>query len=91
MDAQFSWLETALIVEDITINTTSHEEHVGEIKHLIHVIKELLSGPYNNIPFKHLPGRLNIELAYTTVLRLNIFYPQPRILPYLSPREVVTE
>ena len=74
----------------IQLNTTSHDEHVGEIKHYIHVVKERVRAIYNTLPFTHMPPRLVLEMAKSAVFWLNSFPHANGVSHTISPREVVT-
>jgi hypothetical protein len=39
----------------LTLNTVSNDEHVPEVEHHIHTVKECTHCMYNTLPFKHLP------------------------------------
>ena len=91
VDRQFACLEEGLRgSRNIALNTCSNDEHVGEIERMIRTVKERCRGVYNTLPFRKLPGRMTIEMAYFCVFWLNTFYPSPSIVENLSPRTIMT-
>jgi hypothetical protein len=50
------------------LNTTSNDEHVGDIEKYIRRVTERSRSIYNTLPFHQLPTRLIIKMAYTRVL-----------------------
>ena len=57
----------------ITLNETSRDEHVGDIKRYICMVKEHMRVIYNTLPFQKIPARLVIEMTKTAVFWLNTF------------------
>ena len=74
-DSEFLSLENNLAGNQITLNTTSEDEYVGNVKHLICTINEWMRGIYNTLPFTKYPGRLIIELCYASMFWFNYFHP----------------
>ena len=57
----------------ITLNETSRDKHVGDIKWYIHTVKEHMWAIYNTLPFQKIPARLVIKMTKTAVFWLNTF------------------
>jgi hypothetical protein len=89
MDGQFETLRGDLADIQITLNTVSNDEHVPEIERYIRTTKERMRCVYNMLPFRKIPARLIIELAYHSVFWLNCFPPDDNISSTLSPRAIV--
>lgn len=52
MDGAFKLLRGFLQGRGVELNTTSQDEHVGDIEHDIRNIKERMRSSYNALPFK---------------------------------------
>ena len=50
MDMEFEKLRPLML--HVALNTTAAQEHVGEIKRKIKVIKERARGAFNTLPYK---------------------------------------
>ena len=61
--------------EKILLNTCSAGEHIPEAERLIRTVKDRARGIYTTLPFERMPGRLVIELVYTSIFWLNVFAP----------------
>ena len=90
MDGQFEPLRASLAEMKINLNTTLNDEHVPEIERYIRTVKERTRSQYCVLPFKYLPRRLVIELAYWSVFWLNAFVSKNGISQTRSPRAIVT-
>ncbi len=71
MDMKFEKLVDLL--PNVTINTTTAQEHVGEIKRKIGVIKERARGTVNTLPYPQLPRLMTIKLMHFCVMWMNAF------------------
>jgi hypothetical protein len=82
MDGQFESMK-------ISINVVSNDEHVPEIEWHICTIKERVRCVYNMLPFKRMPNRMIVEMAYHSNFWLNSFPATDGVSETLSPRELV--
>ena len=89
MDGAFSQLAANGDLH-VTVNTTSRDEHVGDIERYIHTIKERMRCRYNTLPFQRMPRIMIIELAKATVYWLNSVPHNLGVSKILSPRTIVT-
>ena len=85
MDRQFEPLRASLAEMRINLNTTSNDEHVPEIERYIRTVKESTRSQYCVLPFKYLPRRLVIKLAYWSVFWLSAFVSKNGISQTRSP------
>ena len=83
-DDEFLTLKNRLAGDGISLNTTSEDEHVGDIERLIRMIKEQACCVYTTLPFKKLPGRMVVELCYACVFWLNSFHPNKNPINRMS-------
>ena len=90
MDGAFEPLRPFLTSEGVTLNTTSRDEHVGDIERYIRTIKERMRSTYNMLPFNKLPRVMVMELAKQSVFWLNSFPVRNGISESLSPRTIMT-
>ena len=90
MDGEFERIREPLADAGIQLNTTSRDEHVGEIERYICVVKERVRAIYNILPFTHMPPHLVLEMAKSAVFWLNSFPHANGVSHTISPREVVT-
>jgi len=91
MDGAFKSLEESLMgVLAIRLNTTSRDEHVGEIERYIRTVKERMRSTVSVLPFNRYPPRVVIELAKREVFWLNAFASRSGISKTLSPRTIVS-
>jgi hypothetical protein len=85
MDREFEPLRGMFAVYKVGLNTTSHDEHVGEIKWYIHTVKERTRATYSTLPFERMIQRLVIEIVCLSVFWLNSFPSTNGISETLSP------
>ena len=90
MDGEFVHLRGELASMGMTLNNTSRDEHVGDIKRFICTIKERMQAIYNTLPFQKVPARLTIEMAKASVFWLNSLPQKNGLYSELSPRTIVT-
>ena len=90
MDGEFGHLRGELASMGVTLNETSHDEHVGEIERFIRTIKERMRAIYNTLPFRKIPARVVAEMGKACVFWLNSLPPQSNFGNDLSPRTIVT-
>jgi hypothetical protein len=90
MDGAFECLRDDLHRNQIQLNTTGRDEHVGVIERYIRTIKERMRSTYNMLPFDRVPTRLVMELGKREVFWLNSFPADNGISATLSPRTIVT-
>jgi hypothetical protein len=92
MDGEFEPLRGDLASESrhVTLNTTSNDEHVGDIERYIRTIKERVRSTYNSLPFQRMPLRMIIEMAKSAVFWRNAFPTDDGISDELSLRAIVT-
>ena len=89
MDRAFAGLHDVCNQLQVTLNTTSQDEHGGDVERYIRTIKEHLRGVSNTIPFKRLTRNMVMELAKAVVYRLNSVPSNTRVSPTMSPRTIV--
>jgi hypothetical protein len=89
-DGQFTSLRGNLADNNITLNDTGENEHVGDIERYIRTVKERTRCVYNTLPFNKIPRRVIIEMVYNSVYWLNTFPHQLGISQTQSPRQIVT-
>lgn len=85
MDGGFAHLQDACHLLQIQLNTTSRDEHVGEIERYIRTIKERMRAVFNTLPFQRLPKIMIIELAKNVVYWLNTMPPTNGVSKTQSP------
>lgn len=90
MDGEFESLRGDISALGATLNTTSNDEHVGDIERQIRTIKERCRCLYNTLPFTKMPARLVIEMVYASVFWINSFPPNDGISKVMSPKMIVT-
>jgi hypothetical protein len=90
MDGQFEPLRGDLAEMGIMLNTTSNNEHVPDIECYICTVKEQVRGIYNTLPFRQMPGRMIMEMVFSTVFWLNALPTRNGVSTTLSPRTIVT-
>ena len=90
MDGQFECLRGVLLGMQALLNTTSRDEHVGDIERYIRTIKERMRCASTTVPFDTLTSIMTIELGKRTVFWLNAFPAADGISTTLSPRTIVT-
>jgi hypothetical protein len=61
------------LLPNIALNTTATQEHVGEIKRKIRVIKERARGMISTLPYKMLPKLVIIKLLHFCLMWMNSF------------------
>jgi hypothetical protein len=89
MDGEFDSICGDIGDMGVTLNTTSNNEHVGDIEQYIWTVKECCRCIYNTLPFTNMPGRLVVEMVYTSVFWLNSFPNHNGISQQYSPRTIV--
>ena len=89
MDGAFAGLHDVCNQLQVTLNTTSRDEHVGDIERYIRVVKERMRGISNTIPFKRLTRNMVMELAKAVVYWLNSVPSNTGVSPTMSPRTII--
>jgi hypothetical protein len=79
-DGAFESMRGDLLGMGILLNTTSRDEHVGDIERYIRTVKERMRCSYNSVPFERVPSRMVVELASREV-----FCSMPFLQPAASP------
>ena len=69
MDMEFEKVQDELSL--VQVNTMAAQEHVGEIEHGIHTIKERSKNVMSDLPFQFLHKQVVIDLVYFCVMWLN--------------------
>ena len=90
MDGAFASLHDVCNQLHVTLNTTSRDEHVGDVERYIRTIKERMRGVTNTLPFKHLTRNMIIELAKAVVYWLNSVPSHMGVSLTISPRTIIT-
>jgi hypothetical protein len=90
MDGEFECLRGDLAAMGVGLNTTSNDEHVGDIERYIRTVKERTRSIYNTLPFQQLPTCMIIETVYTSVFWLNCSPSRNGVSASLSPRAIIT-
>ena len=90
MDRAFAGLHDICNQLQVTLNTTSQDEHVGDVERYIRTIKECMQGVSNTTPFKRLTHNIVMELAKAVVYWLNSVPSTTGVSPTMSPRTIVT-
>ena len=90
MDRAFAGLHDVCNQLQVTLNTTSRDEHVGDIERYIRTVKERMQGISNTIPFKRLTRSMVMELAKAVVYWLNSVPSSTGVSPMMSPRTIIT-
>ena len=90
MDGAFAGLHDVCNQLQVTLNTTSRDEHVGDVERYIRTIKERMRGVANTIPFKRLTHNMIMELAKAVVYWLNSIPSHMGVSPTMSPRTIIT-
>ena len=90
MDGAFAGLHDVCNQLQVTLNTTSRDEHVGDVERYIRTIKECMWGVTNTIPFKRLTRNMVMELAKAVVYWLNSVPSNMGVSPAMSPRTIIT-
>jgi hypothetical protein len=88
IDMEFKKLENML--PGITLNTTAAQEHVGEIKRKIRVIKERARGTISVLPYEILPKLMIIVLMHFCMMWLNSLPVKSGISEKYSPCKLVS-
>ena len=89
-DGYFEPYRADLSERGVALNTTSRDEHQGDIERYIRTIKERVRCLHNSVPFKRVPGRMLIEMVKNSVFWRNSFPPEDGVSEHLSPRAIVT-
>ena len=90
MDGAFAGLHDVCNQLQVTLNTTSRDEHVGDVERYICTIKECMWGVSNTIPFKRLTRNMVMELTKAVVYWLNSVPSNMGVSPTMSPRTIIT-
>ena len=90
MDRAFAGLQDVCNQLQVTLNTTSRDEHVGDVERYIRTIKEHMLGVSNTVPFKRLTRNMVMELAKAMVYWLNSIPSNTGVSPTMSPRTIIT-
>ena len=90
MDGAFVGMHDVCNELQVTLNTTSRDEHVGDIERYIRTVKECMRGISNTIPFKRLTRNMVMELAKGVVYWLNAVPSSTGVSPTMSPRTIIT-
>ena len=90
MDGAFAGLHDVCNQLQVILNTTSRDEHVGDVERYIRTIKERMWGVSNTIPFKRLTRNMVMELAKAVVYWLNSIPSNMGVSPTMSPRTIIT-
>ena len=90
MDGKFEAMRGDLADLGIGLNEAAHDEHVGEVEHFIHTLKEWMHAIYNSLPFTNMPLQMVIEMANYAVYWLNSFPHQNSVSDTLSPCTILT-
>jgi hypothetical protein len=88
MDMEFEKLVDLL--PNVVINTTTAQEHVGEIEQKIQVINERARGTMNTLPYSQLPKLIIIELMHFCVIWMNAFQVKLGISKKRIPRHLIS-
>ena len=90
MDGAFAGLHDVCNQLQVTLNTTSRDEHVGDVERYIPTVKERMRGISNTIPFKRLTRNMVMELAKAVVYWLDSVPSNTGVSPTMSPRTIIT-
>ena len=90
MDGAFASLHDVCNQLHVTLNTTSQDEHVGDVERYICTIKKCMRGITNTLPFKRLTRNMIIELAKAAVYWLNSVPSHMGVSLTISPRTIIT-
>ena len=90
MDVAFAGMHDVCNQLQVTLNTTSRDEHVGDVERNIRTIKECMQGVSNTIPFQRLTHNMVMELAKAVVYWLNSVPSNMGVSPTMSPRTIIT-
>ena len=90
MDGAFAGLHDVCNQLQVTLNTTTRDEHVGDVERYIRTIKECMRGVSNTIPFKRLTRNMVMELAKAVVYWLNSVPSNTGVSPTMCPRTIIT-
>ena len=90
MDGEFGHLRGELASMGVTLNETSQDEHVGDIKRYIWTVKERMQAIYNTLPFNKIPARSVVEMAKASMFWLNGMPPKDSFGNQLSPQTIIT-
>ena len=90
MDGAFAGLHDVCNQLQIKLNTTSRDEHVGDVERYICTVKERMRGISNTIPFKRLTRNMVMELAKAVIYWLNSVPSNTGVSPTMNPRTIIT-
>eukprot|EP00984_Skeletonema_dohrnii_P033562 scaffold30483_cov78-Skeletonema_dohrnii-CCMP3373.AAC.1 len=88
MDGEFEKLQ-AKLSDSIVINTTSKNEHVGEIENKIKDLKNVCRSIIASLPYKILPNAIIKGLVHHAIMMMNAFPAAKGVSKVYSPRELV--
>ena len=63
IDGEFEPLQADLSTMGMMLNAVFKGEHIGDVKHYIHTIKEHAQCVYVTLPFQCMPAHLVIEMV----------------------------
>ena len=89
MDGAFAGLHDVCNQLQVTLNTTSRDEHVGDIERYIRTVKERMRGISNTIPFRRMTCNMVMKLAKAVVYWLNSVPSSTGVSPTMSPRTII--
>jgi hypothetical protein len=90
MDGEFAPLKADMLEMGVSLNITSANEHVPEIKRCIRVIKERTRATRHTLPFTYLPKAMVVAMVGNATTWINAFPAKGRVSATLSPRTVLT-
>ena len=71
MDGEFSHIHGDMVELNVSLNTTSRDEHVRDIEQYIQIVKERMRAVYNTLPLLKIPNCVVIEMAKYAIFWLN--------------------
>jgi hypothetical protein len=89
-DGEFELLREQVYGLGAQLNTTSNDEHVGDIERYIRLVKERARATYNLTPFKKMPPMMIQKLVGGCVFWLNAFPHEGGISDTMSPCTIMT-
>jgi hypothetical protein len=85
-DSEFEPTHGSLTGAGSGLNVCATDEHVPEVKHCIHTIKEHAHCMYTSLPFTNrLPALMIKELVTACIFWLNMFLPTDEVSKTISP------
>ena len=89
IENEFEPLHDDLLQNDINLNMPAANEHVPQIEHQIHVIKEHIRATRHSLLFKTMPLLMLVKMVYTCTKLINAFPPKGGMSNILSPRTII--